>query len=82
MMELAMRNADARMEVNCLTFESDEYPTLCVEDTEIGRHDALSMFFGDPLFCGLDPDDYPKRLIVRRVTRTQAELDAMPEWEP
>jgi hypothetical protein len=68
--------------VPCLTFESEEYATLCTEDTEEGRRDALALFFGDPLFCGLDPSDYPERLIVRRVTRTRAELATMPEWEP
>lgn len=81
-MEIAMRNADTRRRIDCLTFSSDEYAALIVPDNEDGRRDALTMFFGDPMFEGLAPDDYPARLIVRRVKRTQAQLDALPEWEP
>lgn len=79
MMELAMRNAEARMEIDCLKFKVDGSGWLIVPDDEASRTEAISMMFGDPPY---DPVYYPESVIVARCRKTRAELDALPEWEP
>lgn len=80
LMEIAMRNRAEREEIPCLEFKPDGLPRLIVEDTEFEREGALMLIFGEDWQTSMK--DAPEAVIVRRVSKTRAYLDALPEWEP
>lgn len=80
--EVAMRNADVRQKIPCLRFKMTGHAALVVPATPESIHNAVVMLLGERPFDGMDADEFPVSLSVTRTERTQAQLDAMKEWEP
>jgi hypothetical protein len=66
--------------LTCLKFKPTGLPWLIVEDTEYEREGALVLIFGEDWQTSLR--GAPESVIVQRVSKTRAYLDALPEWEP